>query len=71
MTEEGRIAPQYQAMVGNAEGRPAALNAKTETQEELAEMRSGERWSLEATERTYNSGGNQEATTAEGQRRSY
>jgi hypothetical protein len=70
MAEKSRIAPQYQAMVENREQPPAVNNAKSETQKILSKMRPGERWSLEATMRDYNSGGNQEATTAKGQRRS-
>ncbi|HLN62811.1 MAG TPA: hypothetical protein VK464_14795 [Symbiobacteriaceae bacterium] len=71
MTDKNRIAPQYQGMVNDTAEQPEATQATSATQEQLSEMREGERWSHEATERTYNSGGNQEATTPESQRRSY
>lgn len=71
MTDKNRIAPQYQGMVNDTAESPEATQATSPTQQQLGDMGQGERWSHEATERSYNSGGNQEATTPESQRRSY
>jgi len=59
MTEQNHVAPQYQPMAGNQrEQRLSVESPQSATQQQLGEMRSGERWSLEATERTYAAGGN-------------
>jgi hypothetical protein len=46
-------------MVSGKEKQPQLQNAQSETEAQLGEMRGGERWSLEATMRTYNAGGNE------------
>ena len=46
--------------------RPSILSAASDTQRELAELQSGARWSLTATERAYNAGGNEPGTVTEG-----
>ncbi|HWI66239.1 MAG TPA: hypothetical protein VNT75_30775 [Symbiobacteriaceae bacterium] len=60
-----QITEHYQGMsFGFA--RPDVPQATSDTQEQLAEMRSGERWSLTATERVYNAGGIENGTMSEG-----
>jgi hypothetical protein len=59
MTDRNRVAPQYQSMVGNQQAQPKAQGAESPTEQQIDEMQSGERWSLEATMRTYNAGGNE------------
>lgn len=59
MTEESRIAPQYREMAQMSEERPAVPDAVSETQRQLLQMRSGERWSHEAARRVQNTGGNE------------
>jgi hypothetical protein len=51
------VNPHYRPMATGENERPSVPGAKSDTQVQLAEMRSGERWSLTATERTYNAGG--------------
>lgn len=58
-----RINPHYQV---TSTERPAVPDAASDTQEQLAEMRSGERWSLTATERVYNAGGIENGVMTEG-----
>lgn len=59
------ITEHYQGMsLGHT--RPDVPQAVSGTQEELAEMCSGERWSLTATERVYNAGGMENGTMTEG-----
>ncbi|MDF2629498.1 MAG: hypothetical protein K0R39_3329 [Symbiobacteriaceae bacterium] len=54
MTEH--ITQNYQGMIQTGDG---AEGAESPTAGELQPMRSGERWSLTATERVYNAGGNE------------
>lgn len=47
------------AAIHSLETTNETQGAASETQEELSHMNPGARWSLEATERVYNRGGNQ------------
>lgn len=49
-----RSNPHYQVTQSETPSVPGTASG---TQEELAHMQSGERWSLTATERSYNAGG--------------
>lgn len=60
-----QINPNYQGMSLNTASSSTA-DAESETQKQLAEMRSGEHWSLTATERSYNAGGIQNGTMTQG-----
>lgn len=64
MTERNRIAPQYQGMSFGRE-KSAATGARSETEAQIDEMREGENWSLEATERAYTAGGNENGPVQE------
>ena len=57
------IHPHYQMTRSE---RPWVQGTTSGTQDELAEMQSGEHWSLTATERVYNAGGNEPGAMTEG-----
>lgn len=60
MTNEERVAPQYQGMVGTqGERRQPAENPHSATEQVLSQMSEGEAWSHEATRRDYRTGGNE------------
>lgn len=61
MTDQNRIAPQYQGLreqMQQQQGAPAA-DAVSPTQALLSGMDQSARWAMEATERSYRGGGNE------------
>jgi hypothetical protein len=57
------VAPRYRPMVENAHEAPVVEEAKSATQEEMAQAEPAARWALEETERAYRAGGNEPGDT--------